>query len=65
MPKDIMTIRVDKETKTQAEELFKDLGITTSSAINIFLKQCIREGRIPFEISREKTIGRKIKPLHR
>jgi DNA-damage-inducible protein J len=65
MNKEIITIRVDEETKTQSEELFKDLGISTSAAINVFLKQCIREGKIPFEIKREKNAGRRIKPLHK
>jgi DNA-damage-inducible protein J len=64
MNKETITVRLDPETKARAEELFGDLGISMSSAINIFLKQAIREGCIPFEIKREKITGRKIKPLH-
>lgn len=65
MPKDIITVRVDPDTKKEAEELFGDLGITMSGAINMFLKTAIREGGIPFDIARTKTVGRKIKPLRK
>ena len=63
--KESITIRLDPEVKAAAEELFDDLGVSMSSAINIFLKQAVREGKIPFEIKREKTVGRKMKPLHK
>lgn len=63
--KETITVRLDEDTKKQAEELFGDLGISMSSAIIIFLKQAIRKGGIPFEIQREKTAGRKVKPLHK
>jgi DNA-damage-inducible protein J len=65
MSKETITVRLDSDTKEQAEELFDDLGMSMSSAITIFLKQCVRKGGIPFEIQREKTTGRKIKPLHK
>ncbi|MCH3909316.1 MAG: type II toxin-antitoxin system RelB/DinJ family antitoxin [Bacilli bacterium] len=63
--KDTITVRLDPETKRQAQELFDDLGISLSSAVNLFLKQAIREGKIPFEIKRDKPAGRKVKPLHK
>lgn len=45
-----INIRTDAATKKQAEALFNDFGISLSSAINMFLKQTIRERKIPFEI---------------
>ncbi|MCQ2772165.1 MAG: type II toxin-antitoxin system RelB/DinJ family antitoxin [Bacilli bacterium] len=63
MEREIVTVRVDRETKIEAEELFEDFGLTMSGAINIFLKQCIKDGKIPFEITKSKTPGRKEKPL--
>ena len=54
-----MTLRVDTELKKQAEELFSDLGLSLSAAITVFMKQAVREQRIPFTVSRgynEKTI---------
>lgn len=43
-----MTIRVDKDLKASVDSLFKNLGITTNSAINMFLKQCEREQSLVF-----------------
>lgn len=45
------TMRIDKELKVETEELFENLGLSMSSAITIFLKQAVREQKIPFEIS--------------
>lgn len=50
-----MTIRMDRELKKQAEELFADLGINMTAAINIFLRQAVREQRIPFNVSRDAS----------
>lgn len=43
-----MTIRIDKNLKKSVDNLFKKLGISTSSAINMFLKQCEREQGLVF-----------------
>ncbi len=45
-----LNIRTDSEVKVAAEKLFSELGLTLSSAVNIFLRQAIRENAIPFEI---------------
>ena len=47
-----VTIRMDEQLKAQADELFADLGLSLSSAITMFVKQTVRERRIPFEIKR-------------
>ena len=52
-----ITIRIDKNLKNEAEALFDDLGMSISTAFNIFLKKCIREDRIPFEISRSENFN--------
>jgi len=49
-----INIRLDKNIKEQAEELFSEFGMNITTAINVFMRQSIREGRIPFEISLEK-----------
>lgn len=43
-----INIRIDDKLKKEAEKLFNDLGINMSSAINVFLKQSVREQKIPF-----------------
>ena len=46
-----ISIRMDSSLKAQADILFEELGMNMSTAFNIFVRQAIREGRIPFEIS--------------
>lgn len=43
-----MTIRIDKELKKSVDNLFKNLGTNTNSAINMFLRQCDREQGLVF-----------------
>lgn len=43
-----MTIRIDKDLKENVDYLFKNLGTTTNSAINMFLRQCAREQSLVF-----------------
>jgi len=43
-------IRTDEMTKIQAAEIFGFLGITMSDAINMFLRQSIIHGGLPFEL---------------
>jgi len=43
-------IRIDEEVKKQATELFSKLGLDISSAVNIFLRQSILHGGLPFEV---------------
>ena len=45
-----VTIRLDREIKEQAEIMFNDFGMNLSTAFNIFARQSLRQGRIPFEI---------------
>ncbi len=45
-----LNIRIDKETKDQAEEIFNALGMNMTTAINIFLRTAIREHGIPFDL---------------
>ena len=47
-----VTVRIDEELKKQADLLFDDLGMSLSTAFNIFLRQSVREQQMPFAISR-------------
>ena len=53
MAKVSTNISIDSEIKAKAQELLADFGMDLSTAINIFLRQTIRENAIPFTISRE------------
>ena len=50
MAKTSMNIRMDNEIKQQAKQLFAEFGLDMTTAVNIFLRQSIREHKIPFEI---------------
>lgn len=49
-----ITIRMDSELKAEADELFNALGMNLSTAFNIFVRQALREGGIPFEIKLDR-----------
>ena len=46
-----INIRLDDGLKEKAEVLFDELGLNMTTAFNIFLRQTIRQGRIPFDIT--------------
>lgn len=43
-------IRIDADTKQQAAVLFGQLGIDMSTAVNLFLHQCVMRGGLPFVV---------------
>jgi len=45
-----VTIRLDRDIKERAERMFNDFGMNLSTAFNIFTRQALRQGKIPFEI---------------
>ena len=51
MAQTLINFRIDKTTKKQMEKICNELGITMSTAFNIFAKKMIREKRIPFDVS--------------
>lgn len=53
MAKVPVCISIDPEVKAHAQTLFSDLGLDLSTAVNIFLKQSIRENGIPFVVKRD------------
>ena len=46
-----INIRMDSDLKAQADALFGELGMNLSTAFNIFVRQSIRDGGIPVEIT--------------
>ncbi len=63
MPKVSTNISIDADLKAEAQELFADLGMDLSTAVNIFLRQAVRDQSIPFEISREKPNSDTVKAI--
>ena len=46
-----ISIRIDENVKSDAEMLFNKIGLTLSSAVNVFFRQSIREQGIPFSLT--------------
>ena len=71
MAQTLVNFRIDEQTKKQMEEICSELGITMSTAFNIFAKKVIREKRIPFDVfidpfyseSNMKALSKSIKEL--
>lgn len=45
------SVRMDSEVKKQSEALFGELGMNLTTAINVFLRQSIRVGGFPFDVT--------------
>lgn len=46
-----VSFRIDTDLKNKADALFAELGLNMTTAFNIFLRQAVREGKIPFAVS--------------
>lgn len=58
-----INVRVDETLKKNAEMLFDEIGMNMSTAINIFLKQAVREQGIPFQLKIEEPNAETIKTI--
>ena len=45
-----ITIRVDKEIKEESVKVFKSIGLSFNTAIEVYLRAVVREKRIPFDL---------------
>lgn len=46
-----ISIRMNKDIKEMADKLYADLGMNLTTAFNIFVRQSLRQGGIPFEVT--------------
>ena len=53
-----LSIRMDRQLKEEADTLYNELGMNLTTAITIFVKQSVRERRIPFDIALDNDRGR-------
>jgi DNA-damage-inducible protein J len=51
----VLQTRVSEDLKKQADSFFESIGLDTTTAIRLFLKQAIIQRKIPFEIIQEDT----------
>ena len=45
-----LNIKIDRDLKFQADSLFNKMGMTLTTAVNIFVRQAVQERAIPFRI---------------
>ena len=48
------SVRMDSDIKNQCENLFSELGMNLTTAINVFLRQSLRVGGFPFDVKLEQ-----------
>ena len=58
-----ITARVDSEKKRQAEEIFNDIGMTLSGAINVFINEVVMYQGIPFSLRRRVAANRSLEAV--
>ena len=51
-----LTIRIDNSDKQEFARICEKIGLTVSTAFNVFVKSVIREEKIPFELSQKRII---------
>lgn len=49
-----VSVRMDAELKKRFEDICDEMGMSMSTAMNIFARKTVREYRIPFEIDVER-----------
>lgn len=49
-----INIQIDSETKREATKILNELGLSMSTAINLFLRQVIKRDGLPFEVVNSK-----------
>lgn len=48
------SVRMDSDIKRQCESLYNELGMNLTTAINVFLRQSLRVGGMPFDVKLEQ-----------
>lgn len=56
-------IKIDQTLKQESQELFESFGLSLSSAINMFLRQAVREQAIPFRVGNPLPNSETIKAI--
>lgn len=55
-----MTIRIDADVKSQLDRLCEEIGISASTAMNIFARKMVRERKFPFEVGAAPKVEERI-----
>jgi DNA-damage-inducible protein J len=55
-----LSIRIDRDLKNEADLIFNEMGMNLTTAITIFIKQAVRQKKIPFEIALNTSYNRSV-----
>ena len=59
-----LSIRIDRELKEEADQVFSSLGMNLTTAITVFVRQAVRQKKIPFEITLYPEIDSRSSIMH-
>lgn len=54
MAQTAFTVRMDSDTKKRFDEICKDFGMSSNTALNVFARTVVKQERIPFEVETQK-----------
>ena len=52
-----LNIRIDRDLKDEADQMFNALGMNLTTAITVFVRQAVRQKKIPFEVALDTGIS--------
>ena len=55
-----LSIRIDRSLKDEADQMFNEMGMNLTTAITIFVRQAVRQKKIPFEIALDASYDRNV-----
>ena len=59
MAQTAFTVRMDSDTKKRFDEICKDFGMSSNTALNVFARTVVKQERIPFEVESQREVERK------
>jgi hypothetical protein len=63
MAQTTLSIRVDSQLKKDFDYFCQDMGMNMTTALSVFMRQAVRENRIPFEIKGDIPNAETIKAI--
>ena len=59
MAQTAFTVRMDSDTKKRFDEICKDCGMSSNTALNVFARTVVKQERIPFEVESQRVTENK------
>lgn len=59
MAQTAFTVRMDSDTKKRFDEICKDFGMSSNTALNVFARTVVKQERIPFEVESQRVTEKK------